>query len=270
VFISFMLNAGDVIDGMTLAEGDRVLVAHQTTKSQNGIYVASATPTRASDADEPGELSGGTVVSVVEGTKYGGREMQITTPGSITPGTTSHDWAPMTSRSHGLVEALPTSAAIVGDTCTYVADKASGVFWELVYDGEGQYPWKKIGGPPLYQEVSAEEKTASETYTNLTTFGPFVTVPLKGDYDVEVGFYGKSVTTATAGRMSYAIGGAEAVDANAAVMVAQAGQGGSTVARPTRKVGLAASTQLVSRYRVFGGEGAFMFRWMRVDPVRVG
>jgi hypothetical protein len=101
VVISTALNAGDVIDGVTLVNGDRVLVQKQTTKSENGIWVAGAVPARATDADGGGELSGGTMVYVEEGTLYGDRAMRITTNGSISPGVTAHDWTPLGPRSEG-------------------------------------------------------------------------------------------------------------------------------------------------------------------------
>jgi hypothetical protein len=82
------------IDGSTTAAGDRILLKDQTTKSQNGIYVAAAGAwTRATDADSAGELSGGTYVFVEEGTAQADTGWVITTNGSITPGTTAHDWA---------------------------------------------------------------------------------------------------------------------------------------------------------------------------------
>lgn len=87
------LNSGDVIDGVTLANGDRVLVKDQSTKSQNGIWVVAASPSRATDADAAGELSGGSYVFVEEGTANADTGWVITTNGSITPGTTAHDWA---------------------------------------------------------------------------------------------------------------------------------------------------------------------------------
>ncbi|MFY9586476.1 MAG: hypothetical protein WAT66_03360, partial [Actinomycetota bacterium] len=94
VSISTALNGGDIVDGVTLANGDRVLVPNQTTKSQNGIYVVSGSPTRSTDADNTGELSGGTIVAVEQGTRYGGQEMKISTAGTIIPGFTAHEWAP--------------------------------------------------------------------------------------------------------------------------------------------------------------------------------
>ncbi len=49
------LNVGDVVDGVTLADGDRVLLPVQSTASQNGLWVAGATPARAYDqsTDDP-------------------------------------------------------------------------------------------------------------------------------------------------------------------------------------------------------------------------
>lgn len=87
------LVTGDTIDGVTLEAGDRVLVKNQTTKSQNGIFVAGSTPARATDANSAGELSGGSFVFVEEGTANADTGWVITTNGSITPGTTAHDWA---------------------------------------------------------------------------------------------------------------------------------------------------------------------------------
>jgi len=44
------LAAGQIIDGVTLVLGDRVLVKNQTTASANGIYISGPTLTRANDA----------------------------------------------------------------------------------------------------------------------------------------------------------------------------------------------------------------------------
>lgn len=58
----------ETIDGVTLADGDRVLVKAQTTGSENGIYVfAAGALTRAGDMDGAAEFSAATVY-VQEGT----------------------------------------------------------------------------------------------------------------------------------------------------------------------------------------------------------
>ena len=49
ITISTALNNGDTLDGVTLANGDRVLVKNQSTQSQNGIYVVGSSPARAAD-----------------------------------------------------------------------------------------------------------------------------------------------------------------------------------------------------------------------------
>lgn len=93
VTIATALNNGDEIDGVTLSTGDRVLVKNQTDKTENGIWVVGASPTRATDADGAGELSGGSFTFVEEGTANADTGYVVTTNGSITPGTTEHDWA---------------------------------------------------------------------------------------------------------------------------------------------------------------------------------
>jgi len=62
-----------VIDGVTLADGDRVIINGQTLPEENGIYVYTLTGSvfnRAEDFDEPGEVAGGDFVFVTGGTLY--------------------------------------------------------------------------------------------------------------------------------------------------------------------------------------------------------
>lgn len=80
------------VDGVTLEEGDRILVKNQSTPSQNGVYVATAgTWGRAEDLDEgtPQEGSAGASFYVQEGTLNAERTFTLTTSGDITVGTTS-------------------------------------------------------------------------------------------------------------------------------------------------------------------------------------
>ena len=67
------LEAGDVIDGVTLVAGNRVLVNGQTTTSQNGIYVVQATgaAVRAVDFDTALEVDSGDFIFVSSGTTFG-------------------------------------------------------------------------------------------------------------------------------------------------------------------------------------------------------
>lgn len=65
---------GATHDGITLVNGDRLLVASQTTASQNGIYVfsgASSALTRAADANDPAEFTPARQVFVQSGSQFG-------------------------------------------------------------------------------------------------------------------------------------------------------------------------------------------------------
>ena len=68
--ISADLQNGDVIDGVTLATGDRVLVKNQSSGAENGIYVVVATgvASRSTDADTSAEVTSGMFTFVAEGT----------------------------------------------------------------------------------------------------------------------------------------------------------------------------------------------------------
>ena len=77
---------GDVLDGVTLATGNRILVKNQSTASQNGIYVvaASGAPSRAADFDSPAEIDGGDFVFVTGGTANDNKGfVQINTVGTV-------------------------------------------------------------------------------------------------------------------------------------------------------------------------------------------
>ena len=68
------LSAGlTAIDGVTLVNGDRILVKNEATQAHNGMYVrTSATVlTRASDFDTAAEIGGGDFTFVEQGTTYG-------------------------------------------------------------------------------------------------------------------------------------------------------------------------------------------------------
>jgi len=87
------LNANLVsVDGITLADKDRVLLVGQTTQNQNGMYAWSVSTSRlirSEDADSIFELSAGNKIYVEEGTVFGKSSWTLITNGVITPGTTS-------------------------------------------------------------------------------------------------------------------------------------------------------------------------------------
>ena len=89
ISISNDLEAGDVLDGVTLVAGDRVLVKNQSTASENGIYVvqASGAAVRATDFDQPAEVDGGDFIFVTGGTINDNTGWVQTSTGVATIGT---------------------------------------------------------------------------------------------------------------------------------------------------------------------------------------
>ena len=85
------LEAGDIVDGVTLSAGDRVLVKNQSTGSENGIYVVQATgaAVRAEDADSSAEVTSGMFTFVEEGTANADSGWVLSTNNPITLGTTA-------------------------------------------------------------------------------------------------------------------------------------------------------------------------------------
>jgi hypothetical protein len=92
VTISTALNVGDVIDGVTLAASDRVLVSSQSAAAENGIYIAGPTPGRSNDADAWDELVGAYVV-VEQGTANGDTTWLCTSDRGGTLGSTAVNWS---------------------------------------------------------------------------------------------------------------------------------------------------------------------------------
>lgn len=83
------LSGTQTIDGVAIVADDRVLVKDQTTGSQNGIYVASATTwERAIDFDGTKDVKKGTLIYVHSGSANIGL-WRVTTADNIVPGTTS-------------------------------------------------------------------------------------------------------------------------------------------------------------------------------------
>ena len=92
---AIVLVIGGEIDGITLAEGDRVLVKDNSAV-ENGIYeITSDAPIRAADADgtpDTGEVSGGTFTFVEEGDVNADSGWVVSSNGAISVGTDPINW----------------------------------------------------------------------------------------------------------------------------------------------------------------------------------
>lgn len=164
-----------------------------------------------------------------------------------------------------LVTSLP-SAPIDGQEIRYVANATNGIIWNFRYRAASTsaYKWEFIGGPPLYAEVGmgqADQNTSSSSYVALSTPGPSITLPLAGDYDVEIG-----MRTSGAIYMSYDIGSTGATNDDGIFSSAN----NVHVYKRRRKNNLSAIT-LTSKYSSpFGGAVGCRDRSMTVYPIRVG
>jgi hypothetical protein len=91
------LGGAQVIDGIVTSNGDRVLIAGQTTASANGIYVCSGvTWLRAPDADSSAKVTSGMYVFVTEGNVNSDSGWALITPDPIVLGTTALTFSQVT------------------------------------------------------------------------------------------------------------------------------------------------------------------------------
>lgn len=100
---SITLAGLQTIEGVAVAEGDRVLVTAQSNAVDNGIYIASTgTWSRAKDADGALDLVSGTLV-IANNQIDSGIYYQLNTPDPIVIGTTALDFDPVLS---GLTQSI--------------------------------------------------------------------------------------------------------------------------------------------------------------------
>jgi hypothetical protein len=119
VVISSDLEAGDVIDGVTLVAGDRVLLKDQSTATENGLYiaVASGAASRDPEHDTIAELSGSMVV-VNQGTVNDNKIFLCTTDTDATLGSTSITYTTITPQNVGTVTSITAGTGLSGGAIT--------------------------------------------------------------------------------------------------------------------------------------------------------
>lgn len=169
-----------------------------------------------------------------------------------------------------VVEDLPVNPQDGDEVHLLVDDGVGGVFWHLRYRGSEANTsrrWKFLGGTPLFSEVTPEESTTSTSYTNLSTGGPAIRLPLPGDYDIAIGCMAFPQSGAIA-RMSYEIGSITASDNDACRLHVNATQG--SVTRKRRKTSLSGPIDITAKYKTSTGTSAFAERWICITPIRVG
>lgn len=192
------------IDGVALADGDRVLVKNQANAAQNWIYTASANAwARALDANENAECTPGHLVIVQAGTAYAGTMWQLTNTLPPQVGTTPLTFAMLYGKTGvaageyrkvsvdamGRVMAGANPTTLAGYGIVDAAPLASPAF-----TGTPTGPTPAVG-------VSNDQlSTTKHLRDTLTAYGLGVAKVLKGDVDAvgaPSGFYsfGAGATT---------------------------------------------------------------------------
>ncbi|MBB3288751.1 MULTISPECIES: NosD domain-containing protein [unclassified Rhizobium] len=106
------LYALQTIDGVALADGDRVLVKDQTAAYENGIYVADTGQwRRAKDFNRNNDVRTGTLILVTSGTANAGNVYQIANDNPIVIGTTLLSIVETDFSAASIAGPLPTTAS---------------------------------------------------------------------------------------------------------------------------------------------------------------
>lgn len=154
-----------VFDGVTLSNGDRLLLKNQTSTPENGIYVFNGSGvalTRAADATA-GLLTSGAAVFITEGTANGATGWLVTTPDPITVGTTGLTWVQFTAlgqitAGNGLTKTGATIDVVAGDGIAVAADSvAANIDANAGLQFDASSPKKiqlKLNGTTLQVEAS--------------------------------------------------------------------------------------------------------------------
>ena len=120
-----------VVDGVNLNVKDRILVAGQSTASQNGLYDvtvvgsgSNGTWVRTSDANATGEINAGMIVMVTEGTDWGDTSWKLVTNDPIVIGITGLTFLQNTGNSFSIINVVGSANVVangVSSTVSFVS-----------------------------------------------------------------------------------------------------------------------------------------------------
>lgn len=160
-----------------------------------------------------------------------------------------------------------------GQECYLLADAATSTVWHMRYRA-ATGKWEYVGGRALEARVATSElmALALNTWGDVATLGPSITVPLAGDYDLEFGadlIVGSNGQGVQAGIAQAALGNAVAPFIG---MVAAIAQVSGSLMTTSSMTALAANQVLRMRYRVqsvAGGTPTVANRWLKIRPWRL-
>jgi hypothetical protein len=171
-------SAPALVDGVTLARGNRVLVTAQNSASQNGLYEvqtvgtgSSGTWIRSSDANATGEIEAGMIVMVTEGLEYADTQWKLITDDPIVVGFTDLIF----------VENYSTDALINGTSNVVVASSgkvtisSAGIANVITVTNTGVVIQGNISvtGNVYGNNVSINRGAASDNWDNLLNMGTY-------------------------------------------------------------------------------------------------
>ena len=115
--IGTALNVDDVIDNVTLADGNLVLVKNQSDAEENGIYVAGSSPAR-DDLYDTYDEHCGAIIHVQEGNDNADKIFHCTSNTGGTLNTTAIVWSNIVPGSGGTVTQVVAGTGLSGGTIT--------------------------------------------------------------------------------------------------------------------------------------------------------
>jgi phage-related tail fiber protein len=162
---------GQVVDGVTLVTGDRILLKNQATGSENGIYTVnvSGAPTRATDADTSAKVTAGMYCFVTEGTTLADTGWVCTTNDAIVLNTTALAFSQFSSAGAG----LSTTNFVKRETPTGTIN-GSNVTFTLANT-------PTAGTEEVYLNGIQQESGAGNDYTISGGTITYLTAPIAGD-----------------------------------------------------------------------------------------
>lgn len=124
------------IDGITLAEGNRVLVKNQTNKAENGIYVKSGNQLVRANDFSGNKVSSGAFTFVEEGTVNANSGYVLVTDGAITVGTTALEF----NQFSGAGQIIAGTGLAKNGNEIYLADSGvtAGTYTKVIVDAKGR------------------------------------------------------------------------------------------------------------------------------------
>ena len=194
---------GQVVDGVTLATGDRILIKNQAAGAENGIYTVavSGAPTRSVDMDANSELSAGTMVYVESGTAQAAQQWICSATGASpwVVGSSTSTWvmyfavtstqagAGLTASANVLAVGAGTGISVgvdsVGIDTTVVARKyiagtgpgSSGTTWAIAHNLGNRDVAVQVYDATTYAVVNCDT-VLTDTNTVTLTFGSTITL----------------------------------------------------------------------------------------------